>query len=424
MSNEMTLSADVMFLQNKNAARITGWLGALFDGPAGSAGNVVLTLVHLAADGGQRVLRQFPFEGTPEAAACADVVRQIESVAMDDAGQLPGARQRYLLSASGDRGSEFGSIILPYTPLAASWSDSGVEEPNERGVVRQLIQHNQALHVLLIQTVTPLVDSTSRRIVQQDHLIERSFERQARFVDEKEELATKRLERDLALEAARNEQNVEMLKQVSAVQRDEDFRKFGLDKIGAILPVVVNRMAKGNVVPTHTTPVEQMVAALAQRLGPAEVAALKALLRPEVGALFDELISEGRSSAKDGSSGPPANTSPSPKAGAPSAPATPIPAAGPLDKIPPVAFHASIQILKQDLLVWAAEPGNAGKDPIEEKPYAVLLLARLMASMTVSNFETYIMKSQLLSEKDRQAFLALLERCDLGPGLAEEVKPT
>jgi hypothetical protein len=122
MSNDMTLSADVMFLQNKNAARITGWLGALFDGPAGSASNVVLTLVHLAADGQQRVLRQFPFEGIPEAVACAEVVRQIESVAMDDAGQLPGARQRYLLSAAGDRGSEFGSIILPYTN--AAWSGS------------------------------------------------------------------------------------------------------------------------------------------------------------------------------------------------------------------------------------------------------------------------------------------------------------
>jgi hypothetical protein len=276
----------------------------------------------------------------------------------------------------------------------------------------------------LIQTVTPLVDSTTRRITQQDHLIERSFDRQARFVDEKEELATKRLERDLALEAARKKQDVETLKEMSALQREEDFRKFGMEKLGTIIPVVVNRMAKGNVVPTNATPVEQMVAALAQSLGPAEVAALKALLRPEVGALFDELIGEGRTSAQTRSSGPMANASPVPKTGATSVPSTPLPSAGPLDKIPPAAFHASMQILKQDLLVWAAEPSNAGKDPIQEKPYAMLLLARLMASMTVSNFETYVMNSQLLGEKDRQAFLALLERCDLGPGLAEEVKPT
>jgi hypothetical protein len=417
MSDEISLASDVVFLRNQNAARLTGWLGALFTGPAANANHVELTLVHLGGDAQQRVLRQFPLEQVPEATECADLVRQIENVAMDDAGQLPGARQRYMVSANGGRGSELGSILLTYVPIGASWSDAGGEEPTDRGVLQQMIRHNEAMHMTILQTVHPMVDSMARRIAQQDHIIERSIERQSRFIDEKEELATKRLERDLALEGARKKQDVEALKEMAAVQRDEEIRKFGLEKLSTIIPVLVNRIAKGNVVPTNVTPVEQMVAALAQSLGPAEVAALKTLLRPEVGALFDELLSEGRTSAKDSSSGQAA--SPVPKTEATSAASAPLPPSGPLDKIPPAAFHASIQILKRDLLVWAAEPNNAGKDPIEEKPYAMLLLARMMASMTISNFETYVMKSQFLTEKDRQAFLALLERCDLGPALTE-----
>lgn len=413
MSSNLTVAADAVFMQNRNAARVTGWLASILQSPSGANGDLNLTLAHFGTEGTLRPLREFPVDGIPDAEACHELVRSIESAAMDDASQLPGMRQRYQLTAASRRGHEVGSLIVSYDSVAGSWSD-GELQPNERGLLQQSLRHNETLFVMLMQTVGPMVESMGRRIAQQDHLIERGIERQHRFIDEKEELGAKRLERDLAIEAARKRQDIESLQELSGIQKADDLRKFLMEKLGPLFPIIANRVAGANVVPTAASPVEQMVAELSQHLTEGDVAKLVAPLPPQLGALLRELLvrEAGRAPGNVASAPPPASA-------VPTAP-PPVPADfDPFAPIPPAAVSSALQVIKTELLPWASSSLSEGKDPVTEKPMGVMLLAKLVQRMTPTEYEDLITRDARLSPAERKTLAALLTRLDLGPGTEE-----
>jgi hypothetical protein len=413
MSSKLMLSPDTVFMQNRNAARVTGWLASILQSPSGANGDLSLTLAHFGPEGTLRTLREFPVDGIADAEACHELVRSIESAAMDDASQLPGMRQRYQLTAASLRGNEIGSLIITYDAIAGSWSD-GELQPNERGLLQQALQHNEKLFVMLMQTVGPMVESMGRRIAQQDHLIERGIERQHRFIDEKEELGVKRLERDLAIEAARKRQDIESLQELSAIQKADDLRKFLMEKLGPLFPIVANRVAGANVVPTAASPVEQMVAELSQHLTEGDVAKLIAPLPPQLGALLRELLvrETGRAPGSAGGSPPPPSAAPT------AAPATSVDF-DPFTPIAPAAVSSALQVLKTELLPWASSSLSEGKDPVTEKPMGVMLLAKLVRRMTPTEYEDLITRDARLSPAERKTLAALLTRLELGPGTEE-----
>jgi hypothetical protein len=412
MSSNLMLSPDAVFMQNRNAARITGWLASVLQGPSGISGDIHLTLSHFGPEGTLRTLREFPIDGIPEADACHELVRSIESAAMDDASQLPGVRQRYQVTAASHRGHEAGSLIVSYDSIAGSWSD-GELQPNERGLLQQALKHNETLFVMLMQTVNPMVESMGRRIAQQDQLIERGIERQHKFIDEKEELGSKRLERDLALETARKKQDIDSLHELAGIQKAEEMRKFLMERIGPLFPLLANRVAGVNAMPTMTSPVEQMVAELARHLTEGDVARLAAPLAPELGALLRELL------AREGGRVPGTAGGPPPPAASPTVPPSAPADDDPFAPIAPAAVSSALQVIKTELLPWASSSLSEGKDPVTEKPMAVILLAKILQRMTPTEYETLIARDARLSSAERKTFAAVVARLELGPGREE-----
>jgi hypothetical protein len=409
MNNMTSVSPDLVFLPNKNASRITAWLGALLSGQSDSLGSWRLALSHIGPDG-NRLLREFPVDGEPEAAQANEIVRSIEQTAMDDASHLGGPRQRYLLAATTDHGSELGSMILPYMPLAANgWPDAEGSEPTERGVLQQTIRHNESILQMFIQTVSPMVESMGRRITQQDTFIERAMERQSRFAEEKEELATKRQERDLALEGARRQQDIDSLGEIAADQKSEAREKFFRDKLDMVIPIVLNRLAGHAVVPVTRTPADDLLSTFAGHLTDADLARLRNVIGPELGGLLHELVTHARNTGHvPPRPSPTAPTAPVPQPAATNgAKASPTPSTGtaaeaqhldpqdPMGPIPPTMIASTLEVLRRDLLPWAAANATTGKDPIAEKPVSVLLLSRLMGSLTPSAYEKLFTSSRL-----------------------------
>jgi hypothetical protein len=431
MNHMTSVSPDLVFLPNKNASRITAWLGALLSGQSDSFGSWRLALSHIGPDG-HRLLREFPVDGEPEAAQANEIVRSIEQTAMDDASHLGGPRQRYLLAATTDHGSELGSVILPYIPLAANgWPEADGSEPTERGVLQQTIRHNESILQMFLQTVAPMVDSMGRRITQQDGFIERAMERQSRFAEEKEELATKRQERDLALEAARRQQDIDNLGEIAANQKSEALRKFFGDKLDMVIPIALNRLAGHTVVPVTRTPADDLLATFAGHLTDADLARLRSVIGPELGGVLHELVTHVRNVGHVPTPTPAtATTVPTPHPAATSGAiahptGTTNPEAqhldpqDPMGPIPPTMIASTLEILRRDLLPWAAANATTGKDPIAEKPISVLLLSRLMSSLTAGAYERLFTSNPRLTPDERKVMAALLAQLELGPGRVE-----
>jgi hypothetical protein len=166
--------------------------------------------------------------------------------------------------------------------------------------------------------------------------------------------------------------------------------------------------------PTATSPVEQMVAELARHLTGDDIARLAAPLSPELGALLRELL------AREGGRVPGSTTvAPLAHPASPTAPPSAPADVDPFAPVAPAAVSSALQVIKTELLPWANSSLSEGKDPVAEKPMAVILLAKLLQRMTPTEYENLITRDTRLSPAERKTLAALVARLELGPGTVE-----
>ena len=415
MLDNNILQPDMISLQGSDASRILAWFASISENPEAAGSPITVSLVHLAQDE-KRLVRTFSVDQPPDPETCREFVREIERVALDDAAHLQGLKQRYILSATSAR-EHLGSLNLIYTsPTTFMTGDL----PLDQTVLAQSIRHTEMLLMAVMQLMGPQTESMTRRIAQQDTTIERLHAAQSKFITEKEELATKRLERDLRLEDARQKMSLAALQEIDSMERSAENRKVVIDKLGTIVPLVINRVAGRDVVPVARTPLEETVSALGKHIDDNVLVNLMSGLSPEVGALLHDLVVRGRAtttsspSSSSGSSSPPPTSSP-PAASAPASTQPPVVSenADPFGPLPPTMLAAAIQINRQELLPWATTALASGKDPIKEKPYGTLLLGRIAASMPPDEFHVLFTRDERLTPEERLTLAQLVRRLGL-----------
>jgi hypothetical protein len=401
MSN--IIRPDQIFLGNQNSTRIAGFLAWQCGSDGAADGIITIHLDHIGPDDTNRVVRTFELESVPESEPFNELVRTIDQTAMDDASQLPGPRHRYMLATVGSRGRELGSLIISYTPMGgAPWSGGVSEEPSDKGLVNQSMRHTEFALMWSFQAIGSHIESLTRRLTQQDVLLERALTRQAALIDEKQELASRQAERELALEDLRRRQDLEALRELGDIDRAASVRKFAMEKVNALVPVLLNRLAGSKIVPDASNPVVEMLGTLSARLRDEDVEALRASLPPELGALLSELISAGRTISK-----PAPAASPGP-AGSDMAAARDV-----FGPVPPQMIDAALEIVRRDLLAWAAENmaelRQGKKDVTRERPSAVLLLVRVISSLSASQVEALVTSDGRFTAGERETLVQIIK---------------
>lgn len=187
--------------------------------------------------------------------------------------------QRYVVQ-SFKRGDTRGSTRFAFT-LRANVEDEmdgggGDEPPTLRGLVTQQMRHNEALTRLNVTLAGTMANQMARRMEAMDsEMTKMREERSATF---------------LALEAAKTDEHnreLEAMHQMKTEERKDE----AFSKLMKLAPVVVNRLAGKNLLPSgNIDPLQLILTELATSLSPEQLQAIAANLKAEQQIQFVEIL--------------------------------------------------------------------------------------------------------------------------------------
>lgn len=154
--------------------------------------------------------------------------------------------------------------------------ESGGEEPaNPRGLLSQLMRHNEAIMRTFVTSTNALSATMARRLESADRLNER--------------LTHELTEQRRIVEEARGEQHVrdmEMMSEDASIKRKD--AAFG--KMMALVPLVINKLAGGKVLPDKSDPMMMLLEPFISSMTPDQFQAIQGTLSPEQTIMFVELL--------------------------------------------------------------------------------------------------------------------------------------
>lgn len=193
----------------------------------------------------------------------------IVSRAQSDADGIGPAIQRYVLLSLGGDDTVMGRQpfrLRGTSDLDLDGDDEAGEEPaNMKGLMSQLMRHNEAQARTMQMSLGSILTSQARRMESQDRLIERLMEDRLKSFEVVEEAMSRKHEREMEMESLRSK---------------EQRTAFGLSKIMALLPVALSAFSKGKI-PTDKTPMVLMVEELVNGLSEDQLKGIAGQLQPE-----------------------------------------------------------------------------------------------------------------------------------------------
>lgn len=233
-----------------------------------------MTLRH--AMGGNKAATVLDLEVTPSDSA-VELTSRFEEAANDDAEGL-GGLQSYVLSsyftAIPDKIRERFSFRLAVQSEDDDTIDQ-TEAPTERGIVQQLMRHNEANARVMTMGMAEVVRQQNRMIErlagQNDSLMEKHFNV---------------LELTETLLTAQSMREVEKMKVTSEIARTDA----AIEKLLVLAPAVVNRLGGKKMLPEKATPEAMMVMDFVKSLRPDQMGAILEKLDPNQQLLVLELI--------------------------------------------------------------------------------------------------------------------------------------
>ncbi len=167
--------------------------------------------------------------------------------------------------------------------------EAGEESPNQRGLLQQLMRHNEANSRTIVQSTAAIQMSMSRQMERQERLIEKLMEDRMKSFEVIEEAMSRKHERDL-----------EVMKENAKEQRIA----FGLNKIMGLLPVALSALSKGKIpMDAEKHPTLLMIKELVSGLESEQIDHLQRSLKPEQKILFFKVmqtISESQKALPNG----------------------------------------------------------------------------------------------------------------------------
>jgi hypothetical protein len=156
--------------------------------------------------------------------------------AQSDADGMGGV-QRYVLHAylKGEPRS-VGRFSFRVRGGDEEYDESGGEEPaTQKGLLTQLMRHNEQNNKNLTASIGAMVGSVTRRLEAQDALIEKLIRQRMEYIELVEEMKSKQHDRDMAL----------LQLESSEKRKDAIF-----EKVQVLVPVLLNKLIGKNIVPS------------------------------------------------------------------------------------------------------------------------------------------------------------------------------
>jgi hypothetical protein len=153
--------------------------------------------------------------------------------------------------------------------------ESGEEPATMKGLLMQLMRHNEATTRTLVQATATLMTSMTRRLESSDKLTEG--------------LIKDRTENFKMLEEARSEQHTRdmdlMLTEAEQSRKDKAF-----EKLMTLVPLVINKIAGQKILPDSSDPLMMMLEPLIGSLNQEQFAKIQSTLNPEQTIMFVEML--------------------------------------------------------------------------------------------------------------------------------------
>jgi hypothetical protein len=398
-----------MIGQGSNSQRIEKWLTAVVFGPATPAGGLRVTLHHAGIDEAQRLLRTWQLDSIPARQEFLDLVGEVDGEACEDAEQLGWGVQRYLVRAANSQGRELGSLSLRYSTnsltMEGAFADS--EPASARGQVALSMRHTDGAYRLLGAGFGTILDSLNRRLAQQDQVVEKMMESQTTVFGMMQDLAERSLERDVLADIKKKEAELEFLREVQQMDRNQTLLKLGVERVAPLLPILANRFLGNAGAATMPTPRDEILASLLESLNEEQVAAIHKALSPAQMASLHELfqaVQLARGTVKTSSSGTEATS----------------------DKLSENAAHIALDEIKKRLLPWTIERLKSGQplDPTPHMPKETRVFQLLLRALTAEQFKELATTDGEFNKEEQKAFVALAEALGLAPELHKQAGTT
>jgi protein-disulfide isomerase-like protein with CxxC motif len=223
--------------------RVARWLDALLLHTSGVEAPVDIAISHAAVDQSRRLIRSYRIAAVPpEPGELYSLAEEIAETIALDADDL-GGHQRYQLVARCN-GQEVGSttvrMVLDAMPPAV---DS--EPATASGLVAQAQRHAEAAMRLMIQSQGAVVSSLTKRLVDQDALLDRLLARQKELMDNQDALLKERVMLEVNAEDRRAANELKAAKEVAEIQRHEKMWNEGVSMVKLLLPALVQHWISG-----------------------------------------------------------------------------------------------------------------------------------------------------------------------------------
>jgi hypothetical protein len=154
------------------------------------------------------------------------------------------------------------------------FDDSGDEAPNAKGLLTQLMRHNEAIAKTMVHAVAGITTVMARRLESSDNTVTRLTEQHHRNMELLEEAKSDQHTRDMEL----------LTTEASETRKNQMFEKLAL-----LVPVMINKLA-GQKVLNAEDPAAMMLKAFSESISPEQFKVIQQSLKPEQLILLGQIL--------------------------------------------------------------------------------------------------------------------------------------
>jgi len=262
-----------------NTKRLKEWLTSELCKPRGEGQPLTRFVLRTASAGSKgSEVDDFKIEHRIELDEVPMMAQNIIARAQEDAdGNGPQVQRYILLSMVKGESKPVGRFPFRLRGEADLDLDdeTGEDAPTNKGLLSQLMRHNEALTRGIATSAASMLSIATRRAESQDRLIEKLLEERQNMFETLEGAKSEQHTRDIAL----------MIEDKNQTRKDQAF-----EKLMMLVPIVLNRIIGAKALPEKNDPLMMLLEPLVNSLSQDQLQAIGQQLKPEQMIAFVELL--------------------------------------------------------------------------------------------------------------------------------------
>lgn len=201
---------------------------------------------------------------------------EVEQVAQDDTEGIGGHQKYALLVYRKDKDNAYSRLIIAISNEGNSEIDDTLdsEPPTTKGIVTQLMRHNEAIMRAHTMGITAVLQAQQRTITRQSEQLEHLSDKHFEAISLVEELVSAKHDREL--------ENKKL-----DIKLDMQKEAFGNAKM--LMPAIVNKIAGKKILKEKVTPQQMLLKQLVDSIKPDQIGKLMESFTPQQKIAFMEL---------------------------------------------------------------------------------------------------------------------------------------